>query len=53
VALTFHGKTVEQCEWVLQYFGTPEMQEYYKDNVGFQKWLQECRDVLAARRLDY
>ena len=53
MALSYHGKTVEQCEWVLEYFGTPEKQELYKDNLSYQEWLQECRDVIAARRLDF
>jgi len=51
--LSFHGKTVEQAEWVLSHFGTDEMREYYKDNKGFNDWLEDCRQVVVARRLDY
>lgn len=51
--LSYHGKTVEQAEWVLSHFGTDEMREYYKDNKGFNDWLEACRQVIIARRLDY
>jgi hypothetical protein len=29
------------------------MREYYKDNKGFNQWLEDCRQVVVARRLDY
>jgi len=51
--MTFHGKDPDQCKWVLEYFGTPEKLELYKDNKSYQEWLQQCRDILAARELDY
>lgn len=51
--LTYHGKTIEQANWVLEYFGTPEKREFYKDNKGFQQWLEDCKTVVEARRLDY
>jgi hypothetical protein len=51
--LSYHGKTVEQAQWVLSYFGTEESREFYKDNKSFQQWLDECRQVIETRRLDY
>jgi len=51
--LSYHGKTVEQARWVLEYFGTPEKRELYKDNKSYQEWLDECRMVIEAERLNY
>lgn len=44
--LTFHGKTVEQAQWVLDYFGTPEKREAYKYNLSYQKWMEDCQKVV-------
>ena len=51
--MAFHSKDPDQCKWVLKTFGTKEKEELYKDNRTMQEWLQYCRDILAARRLDY
>jgi hypothetical protein len=51
--LSYHGKTLEQAQWVLDYFGTPEKRELYKDNLSFQQWLEDCQTIVDARRLDY
>ena len=51
--MTYHGKDADQCRWVLETFGTPEKLEYYKDNKGLQEWIAECRNIIAARELDY
>jgi len=51
--LSYHGKNLEQAVWVLEYFGTPEKREFYKDNKGFNNWLDECRQVVEAERLNY
>lgn len=53
MVLTYHGKTLEQCLWVLEYFGTPEKRELYKDNLSYQEWIDECHQIVEARRLDY
>lgn len=44
--LTFHGKTVEQAQWVLDYFGTPEKREAYKYNISYKKWMEDCQKVV-------
>ena len=51
--LSYHGKNVDQARWVLETFGTPEKREYYKDNMSFQEWLEDSRNIIAARELDY
>lgn len=51
--LSYHGKTYEQAKWVLEYFGTPEKREQNKDNLSYLEWLDECRQVVEARRLDF
>jgi hypothetical protein len=51
--LSYHGKSVDQAQWVLKYFGTPEYREFYKNNKSFQVWLDECRMVIEAERLNY
>jgi hypothetical protein len=51
--LSYHGKTVEQAQWVLDYFGTDEMREFYKNHQSYNDWLDACRQVVEARRLDY
>ena len=51
--LSYHGKTIDQSAWVLEYFGTPEKRELYKDNQSYQEWMDECRQIVEARRLDY
>ena len=51
--MSYHGKTYEQAKWVLEYFGTPEKCEQNKDNLSYQEWLDQCRQIVEARRLDY
>jgi len=51
--LSYHGKTLEQAQWVIQYFGTPEYLEFYKDNKSFTEWLERCRTIVEAERLSY
>ena len=51
--LSYHGRNVEQARWVLEYFGTPEKREFYKDNLSYQNWLDECHMVIEAERLSY
>ena len=51
--LSYHGKTYEQAKWILEYFGTPEKRELYKDNLSYQEWIDDCRQIVEARRLDY
>lgn len=51
--LSYHGKTYEQAKWVVEYFGTPEKRELYKDNQSYQEWLDECHQIVEARRIDY
>ena len=41
--LTFHGKTREQCEWVIaRYANRPD----YANNIGVQEWVKASRDAL-------
>lgn len=51
--MSYHGKDPDQCRWVIKNFGTPEKLEYYKDNKGLKEWLEESRNIIAARELDY
>lgn len=51
--LTFHGKTLEAALFVVERFGTPEMREFYKDNIGFNRWLEQCETIINAERLNY
>ena len=51
--MSYHGKSPDQARWVLEYFGTPEKRELYKDNKSYQEWLEECRRILEAERLSY
>ena len=51
--LSYHGKTVEQARWVLDYFGTPEKRELYKDNKSYQEWMDASRVVIESERLSY
>jgi len=51
--LSYHGKTIEQAKWVLEYFGTPEKREFYKGNKSYKVWLDECRMIIEAERLNY
>lgn len=50
--LTYHGKTYEQAKWVLEYFGTPETREMNKDNLSFNEWLDECRQIVEKEHLN-
>lgn len=51
--LTYHGRTIEQAHWVLKYYATPEVREFYKNNLSFNQWLEDCRAVIEAERLSY
>ena len=51
--LSYHGRTVEQAQWVLNNFATPEVREFYKDNKSFNDWLEDTRAVIDAERLSY
>lgn len=51
--LTYHGRTVEQAVWVLKYFATPEVREFYKNNLSFNTWLEESQAIVDAERLNY
>lgn len=51
--LSYHGKTLEQAIWVLKEFANEEVREFYKDNIGFNNWLDECRRIVEAERLNY
>lgn len=51
--LTYHGRTVEQARWVLESFATEEVREFYKDNISFNNWLEECHHIIEAERLNY
>ena len=51
--MSYHGKDPEQAQWVLDTFGTPEKQEFYKGNKGYFEWLEQCRQIVEARRIDY
>lgn len=43
--LSYHGKTREQCEWVLMnYANRPD----YSDNAGVQEWVKASREFLDA-----
>ena len=53
IKLSYHGKSVDQAKWVLEYFGTPEKRELYKDNKSYQEWLDQCRQIVEAERLSY
>lgn len=41
--LTYHGKTVGACQWVIQQY---EDSEYYADNNTIEAWVEECKDFL-------
>ena len=45
MTLSFHGKTIEQCEWVLKYFGTPETILY---NMSFWDRSREEDDTASV-----
>ena len=51
--LSYHGKTLEQARWVVEYFGTPEKREFYKDNESYQEWIEESRTIIESERLSY
>ena len=51
--MPYHGKTVEQARWVLENFATPEVRKMHKNNKSFNEWLEQCRQIVEARRLDY
>ena len=50
-SLSYHGKTVEQSQWVLDYFGTPEKQEFYHDNKSFIEWIEESKKIVQNNSL--
>ena len=43
--LSYHGKTREACEWVLDNFAG---REYYRENGSVQEWVAESKAWLAA-----
>ena len=51
--MSYHGKDPDQAQWVLEHFGTPEKQKYYKGNTSYKEWIDACHQILEARRLDY
>lgn len=53
MTLTEHGKKLDQCLWVLEYFGTEEKRQYYKDNKTYLLWISESEQVVEANRLGY
>lgn len=44
-SLTYHGKTVSQCEWVLMTYGG---REDYINNQSVQQWLADSQAFLDA-----
>jgi len=48
--LTFHGRTIEAARYVIENFGTPEMREFYKDNMSFNIWLEQCETIMGFGR---
>lgn len=42
--LSYHGKTKEACEWVLDNFAG---REYYRENGSVQEWIAESKAWLA------
>lgn len=50
-SLSYHGKTVEQSQWVLDYFGTPEKQALYHDNKSFIEWIEESKKIVQNNSL--
>ena len=53
MTLTEHGKKLDQCLWVLKYFGTVEQREYYKNNKSYLQRLSQCEQVIESNRLGY
>lgn len=51
--LSYHGKNIDQAQWVVEYFGTPEKREFYKDNKSYQEWVEDSRTVIESERLSY
>lgn len=51
--LSYHGKTVEAARWVIDNYDTPEKREFYKDNETIRVWIEDSRNIIEARRLDY
>lgn len=43
--LSYHGKTREACEWVLDNFAG---REYYRENGSVQEWIAGSKQWLAA-----
>ena len=43
--LTFHGKSPDQCQWVIDNFENNEM---YKDNLGIQLWVEASKEILKS-----
>jgi hypothetical protein len=50
-SLSYHGKTVEQAQWVLDYFGTPEKREIYQSNKSYIEWMQESKKIVENNSL--
>ena len=47
--LTFHGKTREQCEWVIARYAN---RSDYANNIGVQEWVKASRKFLDALEED-
>lgn len=47
--LTYHGKTREACEWVLNNFAN---NPFYTENEGVQLWVAESKAFLDALEED-
>lgn len=41
--LTYHGKDIETCKYVLDTF---ENNVFYKDHLTIQQWVKASRDIL-------
>jgi hypothetical protein len=50
-SLSYHGKTVEQAQWVLDYFGTPEKQDFYQSNESYIEWIEESKKIVQNNSL--
>ena len=43
--LVYHGRTKEQCLWVIKMF---EHDPLSKDNITTQNWIKQCKEFLAT-----
>lgn len=47
--LSYHGRTLESCKWVLDNFAG---REYYRENDSVQEWIAESKQWLAKAAED-